>query len=349
MFEQDSRIDRDGAASVHDYVIDDAYQGNEAVQMVQRAEEKGTPYALVFMDVRMPPGIDGVETVERIWQINPYIEVVICTAYSDYSWEEIVRRIGTSDRMLFLKKPFYAVEVKQMALSLTIKYNLNQKVREIIANLEQQVEERTKQIQNVMNELKSANSELQSKNQRLADMVERDSLTGLYNHSAVHHRLDEWFAAAERNFFPITVIMLDIDNFKQINDCFGHQAGDEILLKLAGILKHELKTELENDYEIHNELRKYDVAARYGGDEFMLILPYCGPDDASRVANRLMKRFTEIKFCESPNMTLTVSMGVSVADNSSKIKNSKEMVKLADEALYTSKAHGKNCVTISTP
>jgi diguanylate cyclase (GGDEF)-like protein len=236
-----------------------------------------------------------------------------------------------------------------MALSLMIKRNLNEKIRELIANLEEQVNERTKQIQKVMTELKEANLELQLKNKKLADMVERDNLTGLYNHSAIHRRLNEWFEAAVRNFFPIAVIMMDVDNFKEFNDNFGHQAGDEILLKLAAVLKSELHPDVNEQIEKHCELRKYDVAARYGGDEFIVVLPYCGQDDAEKVVDRLIKRFQDIKLSQSIHMTLSVSMGVSVAVHASKIQSSKSLVKLADQALYNSKVQGKNRITFLHP
>ena len=101
------------------YQLDSAYQGEEAVDCVRQAAAEQRPYAVAFVDVRMPPGIDGVETIERMWQIDARIQVVICTAFSDYSWDEIQQRLGDSERLLILKKPFEDIEVRQMASSLT--------------------------------------------------------------------------------------------------------------------------------------------------------------------------------------------------------------------------------------
>jgi signal transduction histidine kinase len=101
-----------------------AFQGEEALAKVQQSLSSDRPYAAAFVDMRMPPGWDGLETIRRIWQIDPNLEVIICTAYSDYSWQDIQQTLGTSDRLLILKKPFDKVEVQQLALALTEKWNL---------------------------------------------------------------------------------------------------------------------------------------------------------------------------------------------------------------------------------
>ena len=101
------------------YELESAFQGDEALKMIEKAEKEGDGYSLVFMDVRMPPGQDGIKTIEKIWQKYPLMEVVICTAYSDYSWADIVEILGPSDHLLVLKKPFDADEAQQMALAMT--------------------------------------------------------------------------------------------------------------------------------------------------------------------------------------------------------------------------------------
>ncbi len=107
----------------HDsFEIFSAYQGREGVDAIQQAENDGHPFAVAFVDVRMPPGWDGVETISRIWQLATNLHVVICTAYSDYSWEQIVEKLGHNDRLLLLRKPFDPVEVLQLAKSLTEKW-----------------------------------------------------------------------------------------------------------------------------------------------------------------------------------------------------------------------------------
>ncbi len=135
------------------YIIDDAYQGEEALDMVDRAQDDGSPYSLAFMDVRMPPGIDGIETTYRLWQKHPFLEIVICTAYSDYSWEQMLEKLGRNDHMLFIKKPFDGVSVKQIALALTTKWELSLKEREHLIHLETEVERRTEKIRAMMQNL----------------------------------------------------------------------------------------------------------------------------------------------------------------------------------------------------
>src|ERR1043165_4894621 len=106
--------------------IDSAMQGREGLECVERAVAEGQPYAMAFVDVRMPPGWDGIETTAKIWQVYPDLQVVICTAYSDYSWDDMIARVGQSDRLVILKKPFDNVEVLQLANAITAKWALLQ-------------------------------------------------------------------------------------------------------------------------------------------------------------------------------------------------------------------------------
>ncbi len=127
------------------FAIDCASQGKEGLEMVRRALAEGRPYALAFVDGRMPPGWDGIETIGRLWQASPDLQIVLCTAYSDYSWSEIRRKLGDSDSMLILKKPFDNVEVLQLAHALTRKWELTRQVRDQIENLDGLVAKRTRE------------------------------------------------------------------------------------------------------------------------------------------------------------------------------------------------------------
>jgi PAS domain S-box-containing protein len=129
------------------YEIDSAYQGQEGVKLVKQALEKGRPYAMAFVDVRMPPGWDGVETTQRILEIDPDIQIVICTAYADYSWEEMFEKIGNRDGLLILKKPFDSVEAFQLAHALTEKWWLHEQSRQKMEELENRVALRTRELQ----------------------------------------------------------------------------------------------------------------------------------------------------------------------------------------------------------
>jgi CheY-like chemotaxis protein len=113
------------------YTIDSAYQGQEGLEKVIAAVQHQRPYALGFVDMRMPPGWDGIETIEHLWQADPELQIVICTAYSDYSWSEISTRLGATDQLLILKKPFDMAEVRQLAAALTRKWTLSTQHKEV--------------------------------------------------------------------------------------------------------------------------------------------------------------------------------------------------------------------------
>jgi two-component system cell cycle sensor histidine kinase/response regulator CckA len=129
------------------YEIDSAYQGSDGVLLVKKALAEGRPYALAFVDVRMPPGMDGVETTQKIWAVDPDIQIVLCTAYSDYSWEEMFEKIGNHDGLVILKKPFDIVEALQMAHAFTEKWWLHRQSLRKMEELESMVAERTRELQ----------------------------------------------------------------------------------------------------------------------------------------------------------------------------------------------------------
>ncbi|MCO4782143.1 MAG: response regulator [Candidatus Cloacimonetes bacterium] len=116
--------------------LDFAFQGNEAFEMVQKAYSENSPYILIFMDIRMPPGADGIETVRKIWELYPDQEVVICTAFTDYSWTDIQDKLHLKNKFLVLKKPFDAIEVKQIASSLIAKNKLSQQNKQVLNDLQ---------------------------------------------------------------------------------------------------------------------------------------------------------------------------------------------------------------------
>ena len=135
------------AVSVH-FEMDSAYQGAEALEMVRASRLADRPYAMAFIDMRMPPGWDGIETVERLWTEEPRLQIVLCTAYSDYSWTEVLARLDVRDRLLILKKPFDAIEVYQFANALTAKWQMTEDAAFKMNSLEEAVEARTRELSN---------------------------------------------------------------------------------------------------------------------------------------------------------------------------------------------------------
>ena len=146
--------------------LESAYQGRDGLALVQKSITENRPYALAFVDVRMPPGWDGVETTLELWKVDPDLQIVICTAYSDYSWDDMLAKIGGSDRLVILKKPFDTIEVLQLANALSEKWNLIRETKAHASELERRVQERTA-------DLEAANASLHAEIARRAE-VESD-------------------------------------------------------------------------------------------------------------------------------------------------------------------------------
>lgn len=140
------------------FQIDSASQGQEGVACLQKAFTEEQPYSLVFVDIRMPPGWDGIETIKHIWKIDQDIQVVICTAFSDYSWEETVSHLGQTDNLLILKKPFDTVVLRQLACALTKKYQLTQNTKKDKAEIEKNFKLLQKSVSLLKATLESSNN-----------------------------------------------------------------------------------------------------------------------------------------------------------------------------------------------
>jgi len=161
--------------------VEFAAQGKDGFELAERAQEAGQPFAVAFVDMRMPPGWDGLETIKHLWEACPAIQTVICTAHSDYSWKETIERLGQTDRLLILKKPFDAIEVRQLAEALTQKWDLARRAEFKLSELAEMVAERTRDLEHARNELLALNASLersklaaeaanQSKSEFLANM-----------------------------------------------------------------------------------------------------------------------------------------------------------------------------------
>lgn len=124
---EDSKAQTDDAPT---YELTSAFQGQAALELVLESLKDGNPYSVAFVDIRMPPGWDGIQTIKEIWKADPDLHCVICTAYSDYSWEETVAELGYTDKLLILKKPFDPAEIRQVASAFTAKWNAAARERE---------------------------------------------------------------------------------------------------------------------------------------------------------------------------------------------------------------------------
>jgi len=279
LFMDEDEGDDDPFQDQPEYIVDSAFQGEEALAMVIKAHEEGRPYALVFMDVRMPPGWDGIETISRIWEIYPEIEMVICTAYSDYSWERILIQLGTTDRLLFLRKPFDTTAVKQMALSQTQKWNLFQKARHYVEKLKAEIETR-----------KKSEAELQY-------LAHHDQLTGLANRTKFNLELDEAISTAHRESSRLALFFVDLDRFKEINDTLGYHTGDNLLRQISQRLERVIGAT--------------GSVARFGGDEFAILgREIVTREQAADLANRLHDEIEPSFRIEDLQLEVTASIGI---------------------------------------
>ena len=178
--------------------------------------------------------------------------------------------------------------------------------------------------------LKSLQDKLKQSNQMLLELSQTDPLTGLNNRRSMMDALNKEFERSTRKQSPLSLLMLDVDHFKKINDNFGHQLGDNVLQALSTLLT--------------GHLRQYDMAARFGGEEFALILPETTEAEAVRVAERIRLEVESLVIGDfSDNFRLTVSLGVAAAPHE-KMATPDDLIREADHALYHAKRSGRNRV-----
>ncbi|MEO1616897.1 MAG: EAL domain-containing protein [Planctomycetota bacterium] len=309
--------------------------GEEATREVRRASKEGQPFSVAFVDMRMPKGMDGLETIEKLWEIDPTLQIVICTAFSDHTWDEILSKLGYSDRLLLLRKPFDADEARQLALALSEKYRMAVRQRTKLRLLRDEVRRR-----------RSAESAMR-------EMAHRDALTDLPNRPFLIEKLDRMLQKREsRSKETDAILFLDLDNFKIINDSLGHEAGDELLNQVATRLqecvrdRENFSTDVSSRRSDNDQkARRTDETIRLGGDEFVVVLEQLGRrEDASVVARRIVRRIGEPFLLGDRMVTVGTSVGVAYLDENS--KDAHDVLRNADTAMYQAKNFGKGQVAV---
>ena len=175
---------------------------------------------------------------------------------------------------------------------------------------------------------------IQKANERLEHLAVTDGLTGVYNHRHFRERLEDEFQRAKRYNLPLAVMILDIDNFKRVNDTFGHLQGDSVLREVAA--------------RTQQSVRKSDIVARYGGEEFVVIMPQTSQSQSSPQAERLLHEISDRPFSGMPpGQSVTVSIGVAGLAHDS-MNDCEDLIRVADAALYKAKHEGKNRVIMGT-
>lgn len=297
------------------YALEFAFQGEEGVDRARLALGAEQPFAIAFIDMRMPPGWDGLETVERLWAVDPDVQVVICSAHSDYDWNDVIDRLGQTDKLLVLKKPFEPIEVLQCASALARKWQHERALRDEVKALEHVVAARTEK--------------LEAANRQLRHLATHDALTGLPNRVLLDDRLAQAMAYANRDGKPFALLALDLDRFKLINDSLGHHAGDAVL--------HEVSRRLLS------VVRDIDTVARTGGDEFVIVVsPAAGPGDALAVAQRASEALRSPMRVDGVELHVTCSIGM--AYFATDAISAESLIARADAAMYCAKQRGRNNV-----
>jgi diguanylate cyclase (GGDEF)-like protein len=244
-----------------------------AVAAVRESIAADDPFAIAILDMRMPPGPDGVWAAQRIRELDPAIEIVICTAYSDVDPGEIGGIVPPEEKLSYLQKPFHPHEIRQMAISLASKWRAEH---------------------------------------RIVKLAYFDALTGLPNREHSRSRLSSALAAAQQSERMMAVLYLDLDNFKRVNDTLGHAVGDELLTVVATRLRHSLRSNDEPGTDAELSPRSNHIG-RLGGDEFIVLLPNIrSAEDAAAVASRLIADLQAPMRLALHSLVITPSVGIAL-------------------------------------
>ncbi|MBV8404206.1 MAG: EAL domain-containing protein [Gammaproteobacteria bacterium] len=295
--------------------VDSAMQGRDGVERVRRALDEGRPYSVAFVDMRMPPGWDGLETIEQLWKIDPEVQVVVCSAYTDYDWLELLSRLGHSDKLIVIKKPFEPIEILQSASALSRKWQNARALKHHIESLERAVTDRTRG--------------LEAANRQLRHLASHDALTGLPNRLLLDDRVAQAIAHANRQGHEFALLVVDLDRFKLINDSLGHRAGDDLLREVAQRLR--------------SAVRAVDTTARLGGDEFVILVD--GPvtrAEAVAIGNRASEVMRPAMRLLGIDVHISPSIGIAFYPGDGASVDA--LLARADAAMYSAKERGRNNV-----
>ncbi len=257
---------------------------------------KATP-DMILLDINMP-GMSGFDVLKVVNQHKHYISVIFISARSNTT--DVVSGLdaGADD---YICKPFEPIEM--------------------LARVRAQLR------------IKDLTDKLAVANKKLLELVDVDDLTGLYNMRSIYSRIDSELVRVRRYGRTMAVVMMDLDNFKMVNDSYDHVFGSFVLATVGRIIRESI--------------RQVDFAARYGGDEFLIVLTETGEEGAVAFAERLRQAIAQKLFTSGEtSCQLSSSIGVALGDSNFVNLPSEELVRRADHALYAAKRTGKNCVKV---
>ncbi|MEJ2129379.1 MAG: EAL domain-containing protein [Woeseiaceae bacterium] len=271
-------VDETGAAR---FSVDTRDQGEKAIEAVEDAIRAGKKYSIVFLDIRMPPGMDGIEAAKRIRKLDPDVNIVIVTGSVSAEIDNLDAEVPPADKIFFFKKPFHAAECRQLAAALCGKWHADMALRQANEDLEQRVAERTA---------------------ALHKLAYYDPVTRLPNHLLLLDELQTMIDRAEDSDGDSVIVLLDIERFSFINETMGFDAGTELLKSIGNRLSRSLCEEKKGSRA---------VIGRFGADEFAVLMPGVENDSAIRELAEHVKALVEEPFLiEGRDIFLKASIGV---------------------------------------
>jgi len=285
-----------------------AANGDEAWQKFEQAS-----YEIVLTDIRMPL-LDGLQLLQKIRTKSPMTRVLILTSFASVASSVQALKDGAFD---YLIKPFESLDAVSCAVRRAVEH----------------IELARKREAELVDSLIRKNMELGQLNKVFHDLASRDGLTGLYNHRFVQNTLQLEFERAQTTGSLLSVIVLDVDHFKDYNDTHGHLMGDYVLKSLADLLQQNV--------------RDIDIVARWGGEEFVIVCPKCTAESAHALAARLCKTIAAHPFEgreTQPKRCISVSVGV--AAMTLRTLDPSELIRAADAAVYEVKRNGRDGVRL---
>ena len=289
------------------YSVTTASTGEDAIGLL-----KGEPFALVMTDIRLP-GVNGVTVLEQVKKLHPRTHVIMITSHASLETSIDAIKHGAYD---YLQKPFEDLSLITTAAKRAVEaYTLEIERSQLIRSL------------------KLSNSELARLNNILHGLAIRDGLTDLYNHRYINEALDKAIKKAKIEHSDLSLIFVDVDNFKVFNDEHGHHNGDEILREVS--------------YLMRENVRKKDIVARWGGEEFVVVSHDTNESIAARLADSLRTTIAEHTFMKNTPQSrakITISAGVA---SLRRHRSKAALIEAADAALYEAKNRGRNQVRIA--
>ncbi|MBX3594005.1 EAL domain-containing protein [Sphingomonas sp.] len=284
-------------------------QGLDGVEAVAASLDSGDRFAVAFIDVRMPPGIDGKETAKRIRALDPDINLVIVTGYSDFSPLEISREAGPADKIFYIAKPFQVEEVVQTATALGARWEVDRRLAAAMVTLEEQ------------------KAELAANESKATHLANHDSLTDAPNRLAFMRALTDHVRGPD----TFAMVMMDLDRFKLVNDTFGHLAGDELIRMVCDV--------------VQSNVPAGGFVARLGGDEFAVLMKVTGEDEAVMACERLLLACSTTFSVFGHSVQGSASAGLVIVGPGMR-HDPIDVMRRADLALNESKRGGRGIVKV---